>query len=59
MDPVIPQTELTQLAAYLRAHGTPRVETLLTPAVSHADAQANVAVRDVWNLVRMWVAVTR
>lgn len=58
VDPVIPQTELTQLAAYLRAHGTPRVETLLTPAVSHADAQASVAARDVWNLVRMWVAIT-
>jgi dienelactone hydrolase len=57
IDPVIPQTELPSLAEYLRAHGTPRVDTLLTPAVSHADAQANVAARDVWNLVRTWVAI--
>lgn len=58
VDPVIPQSELARLAAYLRAHGTPEVETLLTPAVSHADAQASVAARDVWNLVRMWVLIT-
>lgn len=58
-DPVIPQTETLSLAAYLRGHGTPRVATLLTPAVSHADPDARVTARDVWRLVRMWVAISQ
>lgn len=57
-DNVIPQSETTILAAYLRATGTD-VTTLLTPAVSHADPNAGVSPRDVWDLVRMWTRLGR
>jgi len=57
-DNVIPQTETISLAAHLRARNG-RVTTLLTPAVSHADAEARVSVGDVWQLIRIWVAIER
>ena len=59
VDNVIPQTETVSLAAHLQAHGHPRVSSLLTPAVSHADPTADVSIGDVWRLVSMWVAIGR
>jgi len=58
-DTVIPQTETTSLAAHLRAQGHTRVRSLLTPAVSHADPNADITARDIWQLMSMWVAISR
>lgn len=55
-DNVIPQTETTSLAAYYRDRGV-RVDALLTPAVSHADPNAQVSARDVWRLLRLWTRI--
>lgn len=57
-DNVIPQTETLSLDAFYRAHGV-RVDSLLTPAVSHADPNAQVAAGDVWDLIRLWTRVRR
>lgn len=59
VDTVIPQTETVSLAAHLKARGHAHVTSLITPAVSHADPNAEVSVGDVWRLVSMWVAIGR
>jgi len=53
-DNVIPASESIELQRYLQNAGNRRVETLLTPLLTHADARANVPVRDIWRLVRFW-----
>lgn len=56
-DTVIPQTETPSVAAYLdRAPGRQamKVEWVLTPAVSHADAKGDVTLADAWKLIRLW-----
>lgn len=58
-DTVIPQSETTSLAAHLRKTTSLEVRSLLTPAVSHADAQSLITTRDVWELLVMWVAIMR
>lgn len=56
-DTVIPQSETTSLAAYLRKTTSLEVRSLLTPAVSHASPNAQLAFDDVWGLLRMWVKI--
>jgi len=58
-DNVIPQSETVSLAAYLRAQGHTRVTSLLSPAISHADPSTQLSVRDVWQLIDVWVAIQR
>lgn len=53
-DNVIPSAETPLTAAYLRAQGNPRVKTLLTPLVSHADLNTNAPLSDAWRLVKFW-----
>ncbi len=55
VDDVIPHTETPSVAAYLERAGTPRVEWLLTPTISHADATTRLDASSVWALVRFWV----
>lgn len=56
-DNVIPFTETPRLAAYLRGHGTPRVTSLLTPLISHANVEASPSASAVWQLIRFWAAM--
>jgi dienelactone hydrolase len=58
-DTVIPQSETVSLAAHLRAQGHIRVTSLLSPAISHADPSTQLTTRDVWELIRIWVAIQR
>ena len=53
-DNVIPSAETPLVADYLRRSGNTRVETLLTPLVSHADFTASAPAADVWRLIRFW-----
>jgi fermentation-respiration switch protein FrsA (DUF1100 family) len=53
-DNVIPAGESAELLTYLRAGGNSRVEILLTPLLSHAEARTDVPIGDVWRLVRFW-----
>lgn len=59
VDNVIPQSETVSLAAHLKTRGHAQVTSLLTPAVSHADPNAEVSFGDVWRLVSLWVAIGR
>lgn len=56
-DTVIPQSETVSLAAHLQKTTSLRVSWLLTPAVSHATPNSQVALRDVWALLKMWVRI--
>lgn len=56
-DTVIPQSETVSLAAHLRRTTSLEVTSLLTPAVSHANPNTEVAFGDVWALLRMWVKI--
>jgi dienelactone hydrolase len=56
-DTVIPQSETVSLAAHLRQTTALEVTTLLTPAVSHATPNSQVAFGDVWALLKMWVKI--
>lgn len=68
-DNVIPYTETPRLAEYLRTRGNARVTSLLTPLISHANAQDAApsvasdsrgrASAEVWRLVRFWSAMLR
>ena len=58
-DNVIPSSESGTLESYLKTSGNNRVELLLTPLISHADARPNTGVGDVWNLVRFWTRLWR
>ena len=53
-DNVIPASESAELERYLTGAGTPRVETLLTPLLSHAEARPTPRIIDLWRLVRFW-----
>ncbi|OYW03182.1 MAG: hypothetical protein B7X11_03435, partial [Acidobacteria bacterium 37-65-4] len=53
-DNVIPYTETPALAAYLRAHGNTRVTSLLTPLISHANAETSAPALEIWRLIRFW-----
>jgi acetyl esterase/lipase len=53
-DSVIPSTETVELSNYLRQHGNTRVDVLLTPLLTHADARTDVPVRETWKLIRFW-----
>jgi len=52
-DNVIPAQETPLLAAYLAQHGNARVEWLLTPLVSHANARPAGAL-EAWKLIGFW-----
>jgi hypothetical protein len=58
-DNVIPATESEALAAYLTAGGNPRVERLLTPLITHADAKPDARAGDVWRLISFWTRMWR
>jgi len=58
-DNVIPSSEAGVLGSYLKASGNGRVDTLLTPLISHADARTNARTADVWRLVRFWTRLWR
>lgn len=54
-DNVIPADESRELQQYLTASGTPHVELLVTPLISHADGGLGaVGPGDLWNLIRFW-----
>jgi pimeloyl-ACP methyl ester carboxylesterase len=55
-DSVIPSSESTALAAYLRQHGNTNVQVLLTPALSHVDVKPP-RLADAWRLIRFWKEV--
>ena len=67
-DNVIPYTETDLLANYLRARGNPRVTSLLTPLISHANVQRGGApgqkndrppAAEVWRLIQFWASMLR
>jgi dienelactone hydrolase len=58
-DNVIPSSEAGVLGRYLMGAGNGRVETLLTPLISHADARTSVKAGDTWRLVRFWTRMWR
>jgi dienelactone hydrolase len=53
-DNVIPSPESVELQRYLAAAGNTRVELLLTPLLSHADARTAARFSDHWNLISFW-----
>ena len=53
-DNVIPANESLELQKYLATAGNTRVEVLLTPLLSHADAKQNASFMDMWRLVSFW-----
>ena len=53
-DNVIPSSESTILADYLRTSGNTGIEVLLTPLISHANARTDATTSQIWNLVRFW-----
>lgn len=53
-DDLVPSSEAIALDADLRARGTPRVTTLLTPILSHVDLAPPPSASDAWRLVRFW-----
>jgi predicted esterase len=53
-DNVIPAQESIVLRDYLVAAGNSRVDLLLTPLLTHAEARKDVAAAEVWQLVRFW-----
>jgi dienelactone hydrolase len=58
-DNVIPYTETPLLANYLTARGT-RVTSLLTPLISHANAEPQKPqAGEVWRLIRFWASMLR
>jgi len=58
-DNVIPTSETPALAEYLRSHGTPRVEWLVTPVVQHATVTGGATAGDAWRVMRFWTTVRR
>ena len=53
-DNIIPTSESSFAAEYLRSHGNGRVNVLLTPLISHADLATNLPLADSWRLIRFW-----
>jgi len=56
-DNVVPSTETPLVAEYLSRHGNTRVQSLLTPIVSHADLQQALSIAEGWRLVRFWATL--
>lgn len=56
-DNVIPTQESERLAAWLAPHT--RVRLLVTPLLSHVDADRTPGAGDVWRLVRFWTDVLK
>ena len=54
LDNVIPSSESPALRSYLMRSGNLRVESLLTPIVSHATMQTDYGFADAWRLIRFW-----
>jgi dienelactone hydrolase len=53
-DNVIPPAETDALATYLTASRNARVDRLVTPLLTHADARPNTRVADLWRLISFW-----
>jgi dienelactone hydrolase len=58
-DNVIPESESLDLAQYLSQAPDARVEMLLTPLLSHAQARPAARAGDLWRLVRFWTRMWR
>lgn len=54
LDNVIPTPEADRLVAVLTRAGNSHVHTIVTPLVTHAAMQSDVAWSDGWRLVRFW-----
>ena len=54
-DNVIPALESRLLARHLE--DSTRVELLLTPLITHAEARASAGLSEVWKVVSFWAAV--
>jgi dienelactone hydrolase len=57
LDNVIPTPEADRLVAFLTRAGNTRVQSLVTPLVTHAAMQPDFAWMDGWRLVRFWTRV--
>ena len=53
-DNVIPSNESVDIERYLRAAGNGRIDTLLTPLLSHADARTSAGAGEMWRLIGFW-----
>ncbi len=53
-DTVVPAAETPLAAAYLTRQGNPRVRSLLTPLVSHADFKTSAPLSETWKLIKFW-----
>jgi hypothetical protein len=53
-DNIIPTSESSFAAEYLRSHGNGRVNVLLTPLIAHADLADDLPLADSWRLIRFW-----
>jgi dienelactone hydrolase len=53
-DNIIPSSETPFAAAYLAEHGHTQARFLLTPLLTHASVNDDVAAGDAWRLVRFW-----
>lgn len=58
-DNVIPPGESPLLAQYLSAHGNTRVDLLLTPLLTHAEARPASRLGDMWRLITFWTRMWR
>jgi dienelactone hydrolase len=58
-DNVIPPDESPLLAAYLSSHGNTRVNQLLTPLLTHAEARPEAGATDLWRLINFWTRMWR
>jgi pimeloyl-ACP methyl ester carboxylesterase len=58
-DNVIPAGESPLLAQYLATHGNTRVDMLLTPLLTHADARPSARMGDMWRLITFWTRMWR
>ena len=57
-DNVIPSNESLEIQQYLSTSGNGRVDTLLTPLVSHAEARKTAGIRDFQRLISFWTRLS-
>ncbi len=53
-DNVIPPAESAAIETYLNSGGNPRVDRLITPLLTHAEARTDAGLGDLWRLVSFW-----
>jgi dienelactone hydrolase len=58
-DNIIPTSESSVAADYLRSRGNPRVNLLLTPLIVHANLADRMPIGESWRLIRFWTEMLK